>query len=840
MARGAAPSSRRIVTLPSLAAHWPSLVIFSRGGEKGQDPILDSTRSTMMGAQNLCHKQNLGVITMRVNDGNAAPPLHEASQENVLQDYVRAALEKQQRKRSRNEETSRQCNVNAALDTFHSSNAPRQAPMPLQQQQEQQDENLFHASTNDLALLDGKSVATSESAEPLQQQHNPGFQEYSHHPALLDNQEGATSSSTGLDFLANAVDMSTHSSSLSLRRVSDAHGRNETSNAFPFGSSNSSFLFGSSTTTNGNHRQGSIRNQELTAYYSSRRVSDAHGRNVSSSFLFGSSNANTTTKGNRQYQGYQATENTGQEARQVGRVNPISFPSRGTASLESSSKELPRPGSLEISPFSFPSTPTAKGGSRSKQQQQRHRHGDMFFFENDEPRVSANKPRRVSNDNGRHFDKRGEGLESRGDDGGTATNNDTARAAMDISSEKQPQGGIVYNDDCTRLSSKPRRVSNDNGHGLENGAVESSQDNAHGKVLANKNTSAADNQAKENPKGNTEVNQARLSAASAVEKSSTNDGHCLEESTAGGTVTAAGATNPPATTGDDLGYTSPFVDDSDAEQAVFQAIDQLVASSEKKNVGTDEEELVDLTRSSSHKKDRHMETQGVVIQASTQPDTGKFGSSTPASHNSLLDSSSDDDDSSENVVLETRKIRSKSVIQDDILESSPEKKGSALDGSDLDESPAFTGTPRSISPFDDTDDDSNTSTPKRTNKKKTKRLKKSPSSSTKSENDTSGNRGPNKKRKKKRKRSQEDRLSDNEAATARQPSRKQGRKKLTASKSTGGAKKTFQGHNVGERVYAEWAKNDWYWGRITSVKRKKGSQYDHYSVSRHRLHRLVM
>jgi len=36
---------------------------------------------------------------------------------------------------------------------------------------------------------------------------------------------------------------------------------------------------------------------------------------------------------------------------------------------------------------------------------------------------------------------------------------------------------------------------------------------------------------------------------------------------------------------------------------------------------------------------------------------------------------------------------------------------------------------------------------------------------------------------------------------------------------------------VEDRVYAEWVKDEWYWGVVAAIKRKKGSHHDSYSVS---------
>lgn len=223
-----------------------------------------------------------------------------------------------------------------------------------------------------------------------------------------------------------------------------------------------------------------------------------------------------------------------------------------------------------------------------------------------------------------------------------------------------------------------------------------------------------------------------------------------------------------------------------------------------------------------------------VVETSEKvvPDVGKFGVS-----NHTTPDSFDNDDSSDDGFWQgsnqnggERTIRSKSVIHDDFVDSSPEKSPEMAERQ----------SPRSISPTFDDSDDSDFSLSTRKPKKK-KRLKKKKKRSKKTEDATSMAIS-NGKEKKKRKRlgntgSANEDLTGGHGANklVQQPNKKRGRKRLIASKSTVSGPSTTStveatGLQVSERVYAEWSPNDWYWGRITAkVKNRKGDS-EQYSV----------
>lgn len=220
-------------------------------------------------------------------------------------------------------------------------------------------------------------------------------------------------------------------------------------------------------------------------------------------------------------------------------------------------------------------------------------------------------------------------------------------------------------------------------------------------------------------------------------------------------------------------------------------------------------------------------------QYNVNPNIGKFGT----------DSSSDDDDidSSDDEFYRqqhTRVRRSKSVIMDDVLMEggTPEKKKAASKNRAMYESPPVSSereTPKSISPFDDSDDsDFSVSAP-------TTKLKKKG--------------GNNRKRKKAGKtvaaklpiqKSPDKKAAIQRAVAEHSPGIQKllpsnqnqplpaNQKMLVSFKTTGASapKNKPPPLKEGEQVYAMWAKNDWYWGIITAVKRKKNSSYDQYSI----------
>ena len=186
-----------------------------------------------------------------------------------------------------------------------------------------------------------------------------------------------------------------------------------------------------------------------------------------------------------------------------------------------------------------------------------------------------------------------------------------------------------------------------------------------------------------------------------------------------------------------------------------------------------------------------------------------------------------------------RTIRSKQVIHDDYLDSSPEKNESPREEL-LSQSPAKSlvddsklppteQSPRSISPTykdSDTDDsDFSLTTAARKSKKKKKRRK--TMHPTANENAQNGlmetdadmplfanDTGLG---------------ADNSLAGNDQQSNKK-RKRLVASKSTTPAFESTR-LQVSDRVFVEWAPDEWYWGIITAVARSRKSENDQYSVS---------
>jgi hypothetical protein len=164
------------------------------------------------------------------------------------------------------------------------------------------------------------------------------------------------------------------------------------------------------------------------------------------------------------------------------------------------------------------------------------------------------------------------------------------------------------------------------------------------------------------------------------------------------------------------------------------------------------------------------------------------------------------------------------VIHDDVLDSSPEKQPH----------PAI--SPRSISPVEDTDGDSDASL--KSSKKPKKKRKKRPKVTFADSDENIAleylGLSPKKKKKKSKKSGLGEDLATSELVVE-QRNQRDGRKRRTSMKSTGpNSKKTEvpdNGLKVGDRVYAEWNKDDWYWAVITAVRRKRKSHYDQYDVS---------
>jgi hypothetical protein len=254
-----------------------------------------------------------------------------------------------------------------------------------------------------------------------------------------------------------------------------------------------------------------------------------------------------------------------------------------------------------------------------------------------------------------------------------------------------------------------------------------------------------------------------------------------------------------------------YTDQSDHEQGLFV--------SDKKQGDT-----VDLTRGNKNAQ----------AHKTVMPNVGKF--SHPNGSQDWLDES--DDDSSDDGIWETtgRTIRSKQVIHDDYLDSSPKKEPESPKEALLSQSPAkslvgdfnalpMEQSPRSISPtYNDTDtDDSDFSltTSRKSKKKKKKHLK----AIGKAKNALVGSSvdmplfgddtGPS-----------TNRLTGND-----QQSNKK-RKRLVARKSTTPAFESAR-LQVSDRVYVEWATDEWYWGIIIAVSRSlKSPEHDQYSVSK--------
>jgi hypothetical protein len=182
-------------------------------------------------------------------------------------------------------------------------------------------------------------------------------------------------------------------------------------------------------------------------------------------------------------------------------------------------------------------------------------------------------------------------------------------------------------------------------------------------------------------------------------------------------------------------------------------------------------------------------------------------------------------------------------------EKTPEKKRSrpAKDDSNLDDSL----NEKTVSPFDDTDDSdfslTETVAPRKKLKKKKRRRKRSKKDNLSADKDVSEllttDGGPRKKSKTQKSSestkfpllaltngvsSREEALgahATGDALVIDPNSKKRGRKRLTASKSTGRIPEKsvplVDQPAVGDRVYAEWSDRHWYWAIITHIKRKK-------------------
>jgi len=417
----------------------------------------------------------------------------------------------------------------------------------------------------------------------------------------------------------------------------------------------------------------------------------------------------------------------------------------------------------------------------------------------------------------------------------------------------KPQDGIVAdleeptNKDHSRNT---RRVSNENSRGLYVGRNDADKSIVAEETIPEKSS-------KKNQDGIVyfdDSNQGHGTSSSSTRRVSNDDGHRMDDQTI---AEGQGEKNVASDNSwrEDL---YDFSDDSDKEQegrAALDAVNKVVATANTDNFvdmtvsGDDtakakfQQESIDLNAQDVVNKGQE-ERPGVDEDYDAESDTGKSGADVARQESSDedLDDSSDEDDGFWENRDQDRKIRSKSVIHDDCLDSSPEKNPYSHssfqvqfeDDSDVDmkddDFPVDKGSPRPFSPFEDTDDGSDFSltAPPSSKKKKKKRkktqAKKSGTTSAITESDRRGSpssdvSGPTRKRKKQE---------------ADQPSKKRERQRLTARKSTGSSLKKANSVTatlkVGDRVYAEWAKGDWYWGQVTAVTRKKHSHYEHYSV----------